>query len=261
MGGNNSLGKRPYPSTNLAAETLMNTAWTFAHRYREATSEGGSKAGSPGDPERPEAAGSEAPGQGIGAASEESPLSDRHRQMLEMESAIAPEVIESRGYRTIADVEELLDLGFQPYQALIPGLLIPLHDPWGNISSYQYRPDDPRKSSDGKIVKYETRAGHGQVLDANPVLGERLRDPNEPLIVTEGARKADAAISRGYAAVALSGVWCWRKDRVQLPEWEDIKLYGREVYVAFDSDTKTNPHVHKALKGLCEFLHERGANA
>ena len=66
-------------------------------------------------------------------------------------------------------------------------------------------------------MKYETRAGHRQVLDANPILGERLRDPEEPLIVTEGARKADAAISEGYVAVALLGVWCWRKDGVHCP--------------------------------------------
>jgi hypothetical protein len=187
-------------------------------------------------------------------------LHSHHRVLLEVESAIAPVVIESRGYRTVTDPEELLGLDFKAYQAITPGLLVPLCDPHDRVSSYQYRPDHPRKSNGG-IVKYETRGGHRQILDANPILGERLRNPNEPLIVTEGARKADAAISQGYASVTLSGVWCWRKDGVQLPEWEDIKLYGREVYVAFDSDSKTNPHVLKALKGLCEFLHERGANA
>ena len=154
-----------------------------------------------------------------------------------------------------------MGLGFESYQALTPGLLIPLHDMFGNVSSYQYRPDNPRRDAEGELVKCETREGYRQVLDANPILGERLRDPREPLIVTEGARKADAAISQGYVAVALSGVWCWRKDRVQLPEWEDIKLYGREVYVAFDSDVRSKPHVLTALKGICEFLYERGANA
>jgi hypothetical protein len=188
-------------------------------------------------------------------------LSDRHRHMVEIESAITLEVIQARAYRTVEDPEELLSLGFQPYQAITPGLLVPLYDMWGNVSSYQYRPDDPRENAEGKLVKYETRDGHRQVLDANPLLGQRLRDPSEPLIVTEGARTADAAISQGYVAVALSGVWCWRKDRVQLPEWEDIKLYGREVYVAFDSDVRSKPHVLKALKGICEFLYERGANA
>lgn len=188
-------------------------------------------------------------------------LHPHHRVLLEVDSAIAPAVIESRGYRTVTNREELLGLGFKGYQAITPGLLIPLYDPHGRLSSYQFRPDYPRKDDNGKAIKYETRAGHRQVLDANPILGERLRDPSEPLILTEGARKGDAAVSQGYAAVTLSGVWCWRKNGVQLPEWEDIKLHGREVYVAFDSDTKTNPHVLKALKGLCEFLHERGANA
>jgi Domain of unknown function (DUF3854) len=188
-------------------------------------------------------------------------LSDRHRHMLEIESAITAEVIQARGYRTIEDPEELLNLGYQDYQAVTPGLLVPLYDMLGKVSSFQYRPDNPRRDAEGKLVKYETREAHRQVLDANPILGERLRDPREPLIVTEGARKADAAISQGYVAVALSGVWCWRKDRVQLREWEDVKLYGREVYVAFDSDVRSKPHVLKALKGICEFLYERGANA
>jgi Domain of unknown function (DUF3854) len=188
-------------------------------------------------------------------------LSDRHRRMLEIESAITAEVIQARAYRTIEELEELRNLGYQDYQAITPGLLVPLYDMFGNLSSYQYRPEDPRENGEGKLVKYETRAGHRQVLDANPILGERLRDPKEPLVVTEGARKADAAISEGYVAVALPGVWCWRKDGVPLPEWEDIKLYGREVYVAFDSDAQTNPHVLKALIGLCEFLRSRGANA
>ncbi len=188
-------------------------------------------------------------------------LSDRHQHMLEVESAITAEVIQARAYRTVEDPDELLSLGYQDYQAITPGLLVPLYDMWANVSSHQYRPDDPRENAEGKLVKYETRTGYRQVLDANPILGERLRDPKEPLIVTEGARKADSAISQGYIAVALSGVWCWRKDRVQLPEWEDIKLYGREVYVAFDSDFRSKPHVLKALKGICEFLYERGANA
>jgi hypothetical protein len=188
-------------------------------------------------------------------------LSARHRHMLAVESAITPEVIQARGYRTIENSEELLDLGYRPDQVRTPGLLVPLYDMWGDVSSYQYRPDSPRKDSEGRLIKYETRTGYRQVLDANPIVSERLRDPSEPLIVTEGARKADAAISQGYVTVAFSGVWCWRKDRVQLPEWEDIKLYGREVYVAFDSDVRSNPHVLKALKGLCEFLYERGANA
>ena len=80
------------------------------------------------------------------ATSVDPTLSDRHRHMLEVESAITAEVIQARGYRTVEDPEELLSLGFQPYQAITPGLLVPLYDMWGNISSYQYRPDNPGRT-------------------------------------------------------------------------------------------------------------------
>jgi hypothetical protein len=95
-------------------------------------------------------------------------LSGIHKTLLFKESAITSEVVEIRGYRTMTNPEELLGLGFESYQALTPGLLIPLHDMFGNVTSYQYRPDNPRKNAEGKLVKYETRAGHRQVLDANP---------------------------------------------------------------------------------------------
>ena len=49
-------------------------------------------------------------------------LAEQHEKMLLEESGISPEVIEARGYRTVEDPEELLSLGFQPYQAITPGL-------------------------------------------------------------------------------------------------------------------------------------------
>jgi hypothetical protein len=89
-------------------------------------------------------------------------LSDQHQRMLEIESAITAEVIQARSYRTIENPEELLSLGFQPYQAITPGLLVPLYDMWGSVSSYQYRPDNPRKNAESKLIKYETREGYSR---------------------------------------------------------------------------------------------------
>jgi hypothetical protein len=66
-------------------------------------------------------------------------LSEYHRQLLEEESEIAPAIILGRAYTTITDPAKLLDLGFKSYQAI------------------------------------KTRAGHRQVLNANLILGERLR--------------------------------------------------------------------------------------
>ncbi len=62
-------------------------------------------------------------------------------------------------------------------------------------------------------------------------------------------------VSARAAALALQGVECWR-----VPEdWEEVKLFGREVIIAFDADVMLNPHVQKAIQGLAAFLRERGA--
>jgi Domain of unknown function (DUF3854) len=85
-----------------------------------------------------------------------------------------------------------------------------------------------------------------------------------PLFVTEGIKKGDALVSRGLCAVALLGVWNWRGTnakggKIALPEWEDIALNGRKVYIVFDSDVMTKPGVQKALSRLKAFLESRDA--
>jgi len=184
-----------------------------------------------------------------------------HRQQLVKESGIAPQIILDRGYRTVKTKTELKRLGFSTRQQLAPALVIPMYGPTGELATHQIRPDSPREDRDGKVIKYETPARSRVYIDVHPSQAERIKDSTIPLWITEGVKKADCLVSHGALAVALQGVWCWQKEGVPLPEWEDIKLYGREVYVAFDSDAQTNPHVLKALAGLCEFLRSRGANA
>jgi hypothetical protein len=62
-------------------------------------------------------------------------------------------------------------------------------------------------------------------------------------------------VSRGAAAVVLQGVACWDVPR----DWEDIKLYDREVIIAFDADVMVNSQVQRELEKLTAFLQERGA--
>ncbi len=67
-------------------------------------------------------------------------LSAHHRQMLEVASGIAPEVIEVRGYYTEMSPAALAALGFADYQCR-PGLVIPQ---WTTASvqvGYVRRPD------------------------------------------------------------------------------------------------------------------------
>ena len=181
-----------------------------------------------------------------------------HSLSLTQGSGIDPEVVLERGYRTVTGKAELRGLGFSSTQQLVPALLVPMYSPSGELVAHQIKPDVPR-SREGKPVKYETPAGSGVHLDVHPSQGERLKDPTVPLWVTEGVKKGDCLTSRGQCAVALQGVWCWKKDGVALPGWEDIRLRGRRTFVAFDSDVMTKSEVQAALTGLVDYLKLRGA--
>lgn len=98
------------------------------------------------------------------------------------------------------------------------------------------KPNNPRKTKDGKIIKYESPREAGSQLfiphvsvrlskeiakkfgikskspsdakpeDVNPHFWEYYSNQSAPLIITEGAKKACALISAGYPAIALNGV-------------------------------------------------------
>lgn len=181
--------------------------------------------------------------------------------MLTEESGINPDAVAARGYRTVEKKADLKRLGFSDGQCGVPGLLIPVIPPTGGVATYQYRPDEPRVK-DGKPVKYETPSGSGMALDVHPHAREKLADPKVPLFVTKGVKKGDALASRGLCAVALLGVWNWRRSngkggKVALPEWEYVALNGRQVYVVFDSDVMVKPGVHAAMVRLKAFLEAR----
>jgi len=179
-----------------------------------------------------------------------------------VESSIARDVAEARGYRTIEKKVALKTLGFADRQCNPPGLLIPIYSPTGAIVNYQFRPDQPRIDKNGKSVKYETPSGTRMVLDVHPFARKRLSDPTVPLFITEGIKKGDALVSRSLCAVALLGVWNWRGRNddgglTALAEWDYIALNDREVYIVFDSDVMLKPEVHKAMVRLKAFLESR----
>ncbi|MGE5619061.1 MAG: phage/plasmid primase, P4 family [Sphingomonadaceae bacterium] len=190
-----------------------------------------------------------------------------HHAQLIGASAISPGVATARGYRSVTRKAELKRLGFGDVQLHVPGLLIPIWGVDGQIGSYQLRPDQPRvRQHDGKVrtIKYETIQGSRMMLDVPPPARPWLGDPKRPLFITEGVRKADAAVSKGLCCVDILGVWNWRGTnedggKTALPDWESIALNGRQVYLAFDSDVTTKPDVAAALRRLRSFLGSRGA--
>jgi hypothetical protein len=191
-------------------------------------------------------------------------LSPTHRAQLETESAISFEAIAARGYFTQTDKQAIELLGFADYQArtaspATPALVIPLYNWKGERTGYALRPDIPRQTSRGNVVKYETPKAAAPALDIAPLTRDQLADVSKPLIITEGAKKADGVASRGYCAINLSGVYGFRDKNTALPDWENIPLDGRVVYIAYDSDIATKPQVEHAMRRLEAFLQSRGA--
>lgn len=190
-------------------------------------------------------------------------LLPQHEQLIS-ESCITPEVANARGYRSVTSKAELRRLRFSQGQQNVPALLIPIHGVAGGIVTYQIRPDRPR-IIDGKKVKYETPAKSRIVLDVPPGTLGSLGSPQTPLWVTEGSRKADAAVSNGLTCISLPGVWGWKGrnehgGKAVLPDWQFIALNGRRVNLAFDSDVMTKAEVYQALVGLREMLTLREAD-
>lgn len=198
-------------------------------------------------------------------AIEEASLLPHHRKML-ADSGIDPEVVRERGYRSLGAFkirDELARLEFTNSQIQrignAGGLLVPVHTVEGRIGLVQFRPDRA-----GPRAKYETPSGHRLRLDVPPRARLHLADPNVPLWVTEGAKKADSAVTQGLCCIALLGVYGWRGTNddggtTVLGDWESIALNGRRVYLAFDSDAMVKREVNGALARLSELLRSRGA--
>jgi hypothetical protein len=188
-------------------------------------------------------------------------LSPEHRQTLEVESAIAPGVVSERGYFTATDPAELEELGLAQFQRRVPALVIPVYGVNGECRFHRARPDDPREDADkpGKFTKYEQPAQTGVALDVPPQARPALSDPSKRLWIVEGEKKADSVVSRGECAIDVLGVWSWKREGRPLPDWDEIRLVGREVFVAFDSDAESNAQVRLARSSLARYLKERGA--
>lgn len=195
-------------------------------------------------------------------------LSLAHKREIQNESGIAKQVAVQRGYRSVTEQQDLVGAGYKPSIArkVVPGLLIPLYSPTGDLLGSTFKPEAPRiDRRRGKPVKYEKPSGSRNVVDCHPSLSSDLSDASIDLWITEGTKKADSAVSNGLCCVALSGVDNWvcklskGEDSIPCPEWDEIALRDRRVYVVFDSDQDTNLNVQRARRQLTEFLVQQGS--
>lgn len=194
-------------------------------------------------------------------------LSPEHMEELNS-SRISSELIGQRGYRTVGPEwrERLRDLGAPAWAVrsddAFPGLVLPMYRVTGEYLGFQFKPAVPQaKPGTDKPAKYASLKGMGNRLDVHPAVARQVRDPAEPLWITEGIKKADSLATRGLAVVTLTGVWNWRNQEGSLGDWEDIPLKGRSVAVCFDADAPTNPQVRNAMIRLVGWLRSKGATA
>lgn len=185
------------------------------------------------------------------------PLSPRHAKQL-TESSVDPGVALRRGVRTLYKRREFPE-EYASYQRRVPALCFPMHSPDGETVRHQIRPDNPRRV-DGKVRKYDCPPGERLVLDAHPDMRDIIRDTLDDMFITEGVKTGDSTNSRGVPTLILAGVWGWvKKGGDPLPCWDHVRLDGRRVFVAFDSDAMSKLEVQGALVRLSEFLQSRGA--
>lgn len=194
-------------------------------------------------------------------------LSSKHRTTVEIESGIAPDLLQGGSVRTISRGRDL-PKGFSARQRKrAPGVLFTVPRPNGE-AGYSFRPDEPDPARPG--CKYEQACkalgGPGNFLGVYETSPGLLSNNAVPVMFTEGAKKALSLVSAAKAAgsdlvvVAISGVWNWLSDGAPIPDMLAIPVKGRRAQVCFDSDILSNPQVQDAARRLAEHLVSLKAN-
>lgn len=149
----------------------------------------------------------------------------------------------------------------------VPALVIPYYRPDGELMTFErdgatepfcrvryLKPPIPKSANlfagPPKLQRYSQPGSSGTRAYFAPQVnwGKIVEDVQEPIIITEGEKKALAAVALGFPVIALGGVFNFATARTDnlLPELEAIKWSGRDLYVIFDSDAGTNAMIQMA---------------
>jgi hypothetical protein len=142
------------------------------------------------------------------------------------------------------------------------GYIIPYMHADGKPSSF-YRLrylEDVHNKKTGKLQRYAQPEG-----SKNQIYLSTLRDwpaifaGDAPLLVTEGEKKAAKGCKEGITTIGTGGVDSWQQDGALLPIFAEMNLKNRVVYICYDSDAVTNPHVLRAEIKFADALRVLGA--
>lgn len=156
-----------------------------------------------------------------------------------------------------------------------PALIIPYFDPERRLLTFgangsafcRIRYLEQRQQPVGfkpkKTQRYSQPKGSGIHAYFAPVIEwpRIVADPIEPVIITEGEKKAVASIALGIPTIGLGGVFNFADQAGDLiAELASVEWKGRDVYICFDSDAALNPNILAAEARLVDELQrKRGA--
>lgn len=184
------------------------------------------------------------------------------------------EDLEDSGIRTSAQLKKL---GFKPLmpeaveklsKIRLPGYEIPYFDPRGrkiSFSRLKFFGSVPGSPGQKYWQKGDTlpRAYMPPVLK-NKRWDSILEDPDIPIYLTEGEKKAASACIHGIPCIGLGGVWSFKSKKAGLPlikELEQTVWKGRDVFIVYDNDVMSKPDVMRAMEALASTLRTRGAKS
>lgn len=131
---------------------------------------------------------------------------------------------------------------------------------------YRIKLIPPYSDKDGKLIKYLQPKG----ISTRPYIIDRVwnsrKDTSVDIFIVEGEKKSLLLNQEGFPAIALPGVYNFRNSSEVGAEFVDLEVSlqaftwtGRNVYVAFDADFRTNPQVRLAMFELAFRLENHGA--
>ena len=111
-------------------------------------------------------------------------------------------------------------------------------------------------------VKYLSPKGSGNRAFIKASIKNSLGNynPDKPILITEGEKKAAKSTLEGFPCIGLSGVYGFGdKENELIPELNELSWKNRTVYIVFDSDTTSKYEVGRAEIRLAIILMNRGA--
>lgn len=160
----------------------------------------------------------------------------------------------SFGGRVIDSAADFLELlGYVPscLDGKAAGWMLPFYNPKNGeeligadgMPYFRIRMRYPAQTADKKPAKYLSRKSSGQHAFILATVHEQLtHDPQTPLILTEGEKKAWCAVKHGLPVIGLTGNFGWSLPGTHelLPELVHYLTAARPVIIIWDSDAKGN---------------------